>query len=121
MIILTIPPVVNSILGGDSSIEYDHLVLSSIAINPLTLLVTANLRLTSTSNPEMQEITGTLRIENSSGVLTVEVGKLDFYRRVQLSGAQITSVNTIISNAQNALESGLISLGVIGGTQSPGA
>lgn len=121
MITLTTPPQINSVLGGSAPIPYNRLVLAPFTMDPSTLLVTGTFKLTSTGNPQMQAITGTLRINNSSGVLTVEVPQLDFYRQVQLSGPQITSVNSIISNAQNALEAGLVSLGVIAGTQSAGA
>jgi hypothetical protein len=50
----------------------------------------------------------------------VEVAQLDFYRQVQLNVGQVNSVNTIITNAQNALEAGLVSLGVIAGAQTTG-
>jgi hypothetical protein len=90
-------------------------------MDPVTLLIHGTLRLTSTTNPEMQAITGSLRINASTGLLTIEVEQLDFYRQVQLSGPQITAVRTIITNAQNAIEAGLVNLGVIAGTQSTGA
>ena|SRR5687767_4543871 len=121
MITLTTPPQINSVLGGNAPVGYNHLVLAPFTMNPLTLQVNGTIRLTSTSSPSMQPIMGSLTINNSSGVLTVEVPQLDFYRQLQLSGAQISAVNTIIANAQNALESGLVNLGVIAGTQSPGA
>lgn len=121
MITLTTPAQINSVLGGNAPVGYNHLVLVPFTMDPLTLIVTGSLRLTSTTNPEMQPISGSLRINASSGELIVQVEQLDFYRRIQLSAPQITSVRTIISNAQNALESGLVSLGVISGTQSTGA
>lgn len=121
MITLTTPAQINSVLGGNAPVGYNHLVLAPFTMDPLTLLVTGTLQLTSTTNPEMQAITGSLRINASSGELVVQVAQLDFYRRIQLSAGQITSVRNIISNAQNALESGLVSLGVIAGTQSTGA
>lgn len=121
MITLTTPPQINSVLGGSAPVPYNRLVIGPFTLDPSTLLVTGVIKLTATGSPQMQPITGTLRINNSTGVLTIEVTQLDFYRQVQLSGAQITSVNTIITNAQNALESGLVSLGVIAGSQSTGA
>lgn len=121
MIALTSPAQINSVLGGDAPVGYDHLVLSPFTFDSSALTVNGTLRLTSTAAPSMQAITGRLTINGGSGVLEIEVAQLDFYRRIQLSGPQITSVTTIIRNAQNALESGLISLGVIQGTQSTGA
>jgi hypothetical protein len=121
MITLTTPANINSVLGGNVPVAYNRLVLSPSTMDPQTLLITGVLKLTSSAVPTMQAITGSLTINNSSGVLEIAVQQLDFYRRIQLSGPQITSVNTIIGNAQNALESGLVSLGVIAGTQSAGA
>lgn len=121
MITLTTPPQINSILGGSAPVAYNHLVLAPFSLDPFTLLVTGTLRLTSTTVPAMQPIIGSLQINNSSGVLTISVPQLDFYRQIQLSGPQIASVNTIIQNAQNGLEAGLVTLGVIAGTQSTGA
>jgi hypothetical protein len=113
MITLTTPPEINSILGGSAPVAYNKLVIGPFTLNPVTLSngVTGIVRL----------INGTLSIDASTGVLTIEVGQLDFYRKVQLSGAQLTSVQNIIANAQNSLEAGLVSLGVIAGTQSTGA
>jgi hypothetical protein len=82
--------------------------------------VRGTIRLTSTASQAMQAITGTLQISIPAGLLTVEVGQLDFYRQIQMNVGQINAVNAIISNAQNALESGLVSLGVIAGTQTGG-
>jgi hypothetical protein len=123
MITLTTPPEINSILGGSAPVAYNKLVIGPFTLNPVTLSngVTGIVRLTSTGSPTMQPINGTLSIDASTGVLTIEVGQLDFYRKVQLSGAQLTSVQNIIANAQNSLEAGLVSLGVIAGTQSTGA
>lgn len=120
MITLTTPPQINSVLGGSAPIAYNRMIVGPYTMDPTTLLVSATLKLTSVANPTMQPITGTLRINNSTGVLTIEVPQLDFYRQIQLSAAQITSVNGYISGGQNNLESGLISLGVIAGVQSAG-
>lgn len=121
MITLTTPAQINSVLGGNAPVGYDRLVLAPFSFDPVTLAVSGTVRLTSTAAPQMQPITGALRINASSGELVIEVAQLDFYRRVQLSGPQITAVLNIIANAQNALEAGLVSLGVVAGVQSPGA
>jgi hypothetical protein len=121
MITLTTPAQINSVLGGNAPVGYDHLVLVPFTMDPSALTVNGTLRLTSSGNPTMQPILGRLSINGGSGVLEVQVEQLDFYRRLQLSGPQISSVTTIIRNAQNALEAGLIGLSVIAGVQSTGA
>jgi hypothetical protein len=118
MITLTTPPQVNTILGGTSLVGYDKLVLTPMTLDPVTGTVQATVRLTSTSQPAMQPLTGRLTI--ASGLLTIDAAPAGFFRQVQLSVGQINSVNTIITNAQNALEAGLVSLGVVAGTQATG-
>ena len=119
-ITLTAAASINSVLGGNTPVGYQHLVLSPFTMDPVANTVSGTLRLTSDASPEMQAIIGNLNINASSGVLIIEVSQLDFYRRIQLSAGQITAVITIIRNAQNAIEAGLITLGVIAGTQATG-
>lgn len=118
MITLTTPPSINSVLGGNSPISYDKLVVSPITIDPMNSVISGNLQLTSNSNPTMPNINGSFHI--SGGVVTVTVNQLDFYRRVTLTALQQTQVTNILTNTQATLENGLISLGVINGVQSPG-
>jgi hypothetical protein len=120
MITLTTAPEINSILGGNAPVPYNKLVLGPFTLDPVGGAVNGTLRLTSTTSPQMQAIRGTLTINIAQNTLTVEVAQLDFYRQVQLNVGQVNSVNTIITNAQNALEAGLVSLGVIAGAQTTG-
>lgn len=121
MITLTSPTQINSVLGGNVPISYNKLVISSFTFDTGVLSVSGILSLTSTSDPEMQQILGTLNIDTVSARLRIAVPQLDFYRRVALSGPQNDAVMTIVRDAQDALEGGLISLGVVDGTQVPGA
>lgn len=120
MITLTTPPAINSVLGGDAPVNYDKLVIAPFTLDPKGLQIRGTLRLSSTAVPAMQEIQGSLTIDTASGVLVVEVAQLDFYRRVQLSGAQLTASKAIATDAQNALETGLVNLGLISGAQTAG-
>ncbi len=121
MITLTSPAQINSVLGGNVPVSYDKLVVGPLTFDPKLMTARGNLSLTSTANPEMQEIVGGLNILTASARLEISVEQLDFYRRVALTGPQNDAVMTIIRDAQDALESGLVSLGVIDGTQAPGA
>lgn len=120
MISLTTPAQINSVLGGNAPVNYDKLVLSPFTLDAIANTVSGTLKLTSTGNPDMQPITGGLKVVVGAGELVIEVPQLDFYRRVTLSAGQQQSVQTIVRNAQNALEAGLIGLGVIAGGQSTG-
>ena len=118
MITLTNPQLVKSVLGGTDTVGYDKLVLSPITYNPQTLGLSANVRITSTSVPTMQQISGSLEIQGNT--LTVEVAQLDFYRKITLTGGQVAAIQTLIRDAQNALEAGLITVGVVAGIQAVG-
>ncbi len=121
MITLTTPAQINTVLGGNSPVAYNKLVIGPFTFDSAALTVTGALKLTSTGSPEMQAIPGTLTITTSTARLEIAVPQLDFYRRVALTGPQNAAVQGIVRDAQNALENGLISLGVIAGVQSLGA
>ena len=121
MITLTNAKLVNSILGGTATVSYDKLVLDQIRyITSGSKTITANVRITSSTEVNMQPITGSLKIELGLSQLTIEVGQLDFYRQVSLSAGQVTTIAALVTDSQNALENGLISVGVIDGTQTTG-
>jgi hypothetical protein len=126
MITLTTPAQVNSVLGGSTLVGYDHMVLSPITYDTVNQTIAATIRLTSTANPNMQVITGTMFVSaatftsDTTGKLEVTVEKLDFYRRVALSAAELEAVVGMVQSAQNSVEAGLVGLGVIAGTQSTG-
>ena len=122
MITLTNPKLVNSVLGGEDTVAYDKMVLDQIRyITSGSKVVTANVRITSTTQPSMQEINGSLKIEIGTSTLTIEVAQLDFKSRLTLTGGQVTSITNLITNAQDALENGLITVGVVDGTQATGS
>jgi len=121
MITLTTPPQINSILGGSSLIAYNKLVIAPFTMDAVSQTINAIIRLTSTANTTMQPINGTLRINLATAELLVEVIQLDFYRRIILTGPQITSIIGQIEAAQAQLENGLVSLAVIAGVRTSGA
>lgn len=121
MITLTNPKLVNSVLGGTNTVAYDKFVLDQIRyITTGSGTVTANVRITSTAQPNMQPIQGSLKIELASSLLTIEVAQLDFFRQITLNAGQVSAISTLIVNAQNALEAGLVTVGVVAGVQETG-
>jgi hypothetical protein len=120
MITLTTPAQVNSVLGGNTQINYDRMVIAPMSLDPVGMTITGRVRLTSSANPDMPSIDGSLAINCGTAVLEVTVERLDFYRRVRLTSPQNDAVMTIIRNTQNSIESGLINLGVVAGVQAAG-
>jgi hypothetical protein len=120
MITLTTPPAINAVLGGNSPVNYDKMVLSPLSLDPVAQNMSAAVRLSSSTNADMQVIAGTLLISASTGILEIRVEQLDFYRRVVLNATQRTWVTDQLRASQNAFEAGLVSLGVVSGTQANG-
>ena len=119
-ITLTTASQVNTLLGGSSTVAYDHVVISPLTFNPVNNTINGTVRLTSSTEPDMDVITGSLVIDNGTGSLLIDISQLDIRRKMQLSPAQILSVQGIMNNSQDSIESGLIGVGVIDGTQSTG-
>lgn len=118
MITLTTPAHINSILGADSPASYDRLVLSPININPVEQSINANIRLSSSAGAESPVI-GSLTIMVPQSKLFIEVGNL-VRKSMSLTAGQNAAALKVINDTQNALESGLISLTAVQGTQSAG-
>jgi hypothetical protein len=118
MISLSIPLQINTVLGGDVKVAYDKLVLSHIELNPVDNTINAAVRLTSTSTPSQQAINGSLAIAGNA--LDLQVPQIGFFKRITLTGPQQNAVVTQIRDAQNAIEAGLVSLGIVAGAQSTG-
>ena len=120
MITLTSPPTVNSILGGISPIPYEKLALTNLVFNTANQIITGTIKLNSTSNPDMQAISGNLTISIPDAKVTVQVAQLDFYRQMTMTGPQSTFVQGLITGIQNDIEAGFISFGIAQGVQAPG-
>lgn len=120
MITLSQPHEINAILGGNLPIPYDKFVVSPYTMDAVAQTVTGTLRLTSSANPSMQTILGSLRISVPAAEVIVEVQQLDFYRRIVTSSGQNTAILGWIETGQAQIENGLVSVNVIAGTRSAG-
>lgn len=121
MITLTTAQVLKSVLGGSATVAFGKLVLSPFVMDPVAQTISGSVRLTSTVDTTMQPVIGSFRISVPLSELVIEVPQSDFYRRVVLSSAQNTAILNQIQTAQNAVEAGLISVGVVAGVQANGA
>ena len=124
MIIITNPPTVTKKLGSvapEDLVACDKLVVSPVSLNVVDQTIAGTLRITSSTIPIVQPITGNLQVNVPAATLRIEIPQLDFYRTVTLDSASNTAVLKIISDAQDAIENGLVAMGLIAGTQSAGA
>lgn len=118
MITLTTAQQIESVLGSTATTAYDKCVLSPIQFDLVNNVISATVRLSSSSVPNARPLTGALNINLTTGELLLTMGPITTQRI--LTAGQITSAQGIASSAQNQLESGLTSLGVVVGTQSAG-
>lgn len=120
MITLTTPPQVNSVLGSAASTAYDRFVLSNITYSPRNKTLTATIELVVSVDAQMSAISGSMTADINTKYLQISVPQLDFFRRILMTNPQLTTIQTWIDAAQAQVESGLVTLGLIAGTQAAG-
>jgi hypothetical protein len=122
MITLTTPPTIATLLGSNSPASYGKLRIMDIFSDPVTQAITATIQLIDTANTNLPILTGSLTVvtQGNSPIVSVAVPALNLSNVVALTSAQQTTVQGWITTLQNSLEAGLISLGLIAGTQATG-
>lgn len=120
MITLTTPITVLNVLGGNTTVSYEKAVLTNLVTDPVGKTINGTITLSSTSSPNMPNLLGKVEIDTVSGRAVVQSQAVQMYRQITLSGPQMSFVQGLISDYQNAIESGLVSTGFIAGTQSTG-
>lgn len=121
MITLTNVRPVTTVLGSASQTNYDRLDVISIFMDVVNKNISGTCQLLSSGSPQAKPIPGTYSIPTSgSAVLDVEVPSLPFYATIPLTSPQQATVQGWIASTQNLIESGLVSVGVVAGTQAAG-
>jgi hypothetical protein len=122
MITLTTPPAIATQLGATSSSSYAKLRIMDILADPVTQAITASIQLIDTANANLPMLTGSLTIitQGNSPMVSISVPALNLSSDVPLTSGAQTTVQGWITALQNNIEAGLVSLGLIAGTQSTG-
>jgi hypothetical protein len=122
MISLTTPAAVPGELGASSANSFGKLRIMSILADPVTQAISAQVQLLDTANTNLPAIIGTLVIttQGNSPQVAISVPALNIQSVVPLTGGEQTTVQGWITVLQNAIEAGLVGLGLIAGTQSTG-
>ncbi len=121
MITLTAPIQVSAVLGGTTMVNYEKLVLTPITFDPASQQISGNVRLTSTSTPTMQPISGTFLLNVPQAKFTIEIPQIRFYRQITTTSGQNTAILNQIEAAQAQVENGLVTLGAVDGLRTAGA
>lgn len=122
MITLTTPIQIPSVIGSSAKTGYDKLRIVSILADPFSLTINAQVQILVSTNTSAPIVDGTLNIvaTGASPLVTIQIPNLDIFSSFALAGANLTTVQGWISTLQNNIESGLISINLVSGTQSPG-
>jgi hypothetical protein len=122
MITLTTPKVVNTVLGGSTTVNYDKVVITNLTYDILLKRINGQIKLVCTADSSQTPILGTIQIYPNANpqIAQVDFPSLPFTRTVGLNAGQITSVLGWFDTVQAQVESGLVSVGIIAGTQSTG-
>jgi hypothetical protein len=122
MITLTNPKTVNNVLGGTATVAYDKFVATSITYDILNKKINGTVRVTCTADSAQTPLYGTFVIapQAAPAILQVDIPNVPFFRIINLSATQQTTVNGWFTSDQNTIEAGFISIGAILGTQTSG-
>lgn len=121
MITLTTPIAVPNSLGGTSATNYDRMDILQILADPQASNISAKVKLYSSANPTQPEVDGQLTIAAQGNLqLVIQVPYFRFYAAVTLTSSAAAAVNGWIQALQNNIEQGLITEGVVTGTQATG-
>jgi hypothetical protein len=103
-------------------VGYNKLRIVSINADPFSMTISAQVQLMVSSTPAQPWIYGSLSIvaTGATPACTLQIPNLNFNATVSLAGANLTAVQGWITGLQNNIESGLISIAEVAGTQSSG-
>ena len=122
MITLTNPIQVTTVLGSTGKTSYDRLDLTTINYDVVNKNLSGQCVLLASGSPQAQTIQGNYNVPTTgSAILTVTIPTLPFYASIALTSPQQAVVQGWVTAAQNTVEAGLVSIGVVAGAQTPGS
>lgn len=122
MITLTVPKPFNSVLGSNTTVNYDKVVITQLSYDILNKRIDGQCKIVCTADTSQSPILGNLQIYPNANpqIASITFPSLPFTKTVGLNGPQITSVLGWFDTVQAQVEGGFISIGAIAGTQSTG-
>jgi hypothetical protein len=121
VITLTNPIPVVLALGGNTNALYNITVLAPLTADVVRQTCAGTVRITSSANPEMQPVLGSLVIDTNAATVQLRIDKFDYDRTITLNASGITYVRNAMATFQQALETGLVNIGMVTGVASAGA
>lgn len=120
MITLTNPIKIPNSLGGTTFNSYNKMRIVSIAADPVTQAIIAQVQLMVSSDATQSIIAGSLVINTQgSPNATLQIPAIDVFIGIDINSA-VATIQGWITSLQNNIEAGLVSTGTVTGTQSTG-
>lgn len=120
MITLTTPPGIFTVLGSGATVPYDKINLTGITADPIAKTIRAQVQASASGDPSGTVIQGNLDISVPNSKLSISLPPVDFHRTITLTAGQKSFVSGMISDLQDALEGGLVTLALVDGVQATG-
>ena len=117
-ITLTTPIQQLSVLGGTATTAYNTARVTSITLNTVTNVITAQVEIVSSAVPSAPALEGTYTLEPGSLRASLSVETLRFQQSKVLTGAQASAIATTVLGIKNDVELSAITFGLIAGTQN---
>lgn len=120
MITLTNPIKIIDSIGGTATLNYDTLRIMNIVADPVSQSINATVQIRASSNANAPLIIGSLALITQGNPLgTLTIPNLGIFITINIS-TDVSTIQGWITTLQNNIESGLVSIGTITGTQSTG-
>ena len=117
-ILLTTPIQQLSVLGGTATVAYDTARVTSITLNTVSNVITAQVQIVSSAVPSAPALEGTYTLEPGSLRASLSVETLRFQQSKVLTGAQASAIAATVLGIKNSVEQSAITFGLIAGTQN---
>lgn len=121
MITLTTQIPVKTVLGAAGNTNYDRLNILTLLYDVVNKSISGQCQLMVSTNSAATPIIGSYNIPTSGqAILTISIPNLPYFGSVALTSPQQAIVQGWVQSAQNTLEAGFVSVGVISGVQATG-
>jgi hypothetical protein len=119
LIILTNPIQVKSSLGGSATVGYDKMVVFNITADPVSNIINAQVKLVVSTDSTQPPLLGSLVINPGQSICILTIDRVDFFRTFNIASS-VSVVSGWVTSLQNNIETGLVSIAAVTGTQSGG-
>jgi hypothetical protein len=116
-VVLTIPELVRSEVGGPDTVAYDRIRTISVEVTPSGNFISMQFELFVFGDNSKPPYAGTYEIDVDGLIAYIRIDRLNFDTGVNLTPPQATAIINQINDHVANVEDSMITLGVVDGTQ----